>query len=320
GAHGSESFRIKNSHCEVINTSSFKKLRVVDPIGCGDTFFAIFGINYFKTKDFKFSAKRANIEMIYQPIDMAVRSDMHEFLTDIQPELIINAAAYTNVDKCEVEREQCWNTNVRAVENIAESDLNPKTIIVHISTDYVFDGENPPYREKDKPNPRGNYARSKMASENIVRASQFEYVIVRTQVLYGTGNRLRPNFVTWIIEQLRNNKKIKVVTDQIGNPTYNHDVSEGIYRLLQTENYGIFHISGSESINRFDFAVKIASVFNLDEKLIESTTTSNLEQKAPRPANSTFVLDKLYNNIGWLPHDAESGLKLLKKEMNAVNE
>ena len=261
-----------------------------------------------------------HIEMIYQPIDMAVRSDMHEFLTDIQPDLIINAAAYTDVDKCEEEREKCWNANVRAVENIVESNLNKKTIIVHISTDYVFDGDNAPYREKDKPNPRGNYARSKMAAENIIRAGHFEYLIIRTQVLYGTGNRLRLNFVTWVIDQLKNNKKTRVVTDQIGNPTYNHDVSEGIYRLLKTNNFGIYHVSGSESISRYDFALKIAKVFDLKKELIESSTTSRLEQKAPRPANSTFVLDKLYNNIGWLPHNAESGLKLLKKELSTIDE
>ena len=261
-----------------------------------------------------------HIEMIYQPIDMAVRSDMHEFLTDIQPDLIINAAAYTDVDKCEEEREKCWNANVRAVENIVESNLNKKTIIVHISTDYVFDGDNAPYREKDKPNPRGNYARSKMAAENIIRAGHFEYLIIRTQVLYGTGNRLRLNFVTWVIDQLKNNKKTRVVTDQIGNPTYNHDVSEGIYRLLKTNNFGIYHVSGSESISRYDFALKIAKVFDLKKELIESSTTSRLEQKAPRPANSTFVLDKLYNNIGWLPHNAESGLRLLKKELSTVDE
>ena len=261
-----------------------------------------------------------HIEMIYQPIDMAVRSDMHEFLTDIQPDLIINAAAYTDVDKCEEEREKCWNANVRAVENIVESNLNKKTIIVHISTDYVFDGDNAPYREKDKPNPLGNYARSKMAAENIIRAGHFEYLIIRTQVLYGTGNRLRLNFVTWVIDQLKNNKKTRVVTDQIGNPTYNHDVSEGIYRLLKTNNFGIYHVSGSESISRYDFALKIAKVFDLKKESIESSTTSRLEQKAPRPANSTFVLDKLYNNIGWLPHNAESGLKLLKKELSTVDE
>ncbi len=257
-----------------------------------------------------------NIEMLYQQIDIAIRSNMHEFLADQQPDLIINAGAYTNVDKCEIEREQCWNVNVKAVENIVDSSLNPKTIIVHLSTDYVFDGNNSPYRENDKPNPRGNYARSKMASENIIRGSHFEYMIIRTQVLYGTGNRLNANFVSWIINQLKTNKQINVVTDQIGNPTYNHDVSEAIYRLLKTKNYGMFHVSGSESISRYDFAKKVAEIFGLNGDLIIPITTVRLEQKAPRPANSTFVLDKLYNNIGWLPHNVESGLKLLKKEMN----
>jgi dTDP-4-dehydrorhamnose reductase len=257
-----------------------------------------------------------NIEMSYQQIDMAIRSDMHDFLADQQPDLILNAAAYTNVDKCEIEREQCWNANVRAVENIVDSSLNSKTILVHLSTDYVFDGNNPPYREKDIPNPRGNYARSKMASENIVRASHFEYMIIRTQVLYGTGNCIGPNFVTWTIDQLKNNKKIDIVIDQIGNPTYNHDVSEAIYRLLKSKNYGMFHVSGSESISRYDFAIKIAEIFGLNADLIAPITTVRLEQQAPRPANSAFVLDKLYNNIGWLPHNVESGLKLLKKEMN----
>ncbi|MEJ2056076.1 MAG: sugar nucleotide-binding protein, partial [Calditrichaceae bacterium] len=127
----------------------------------------------------------------YHQIDMANRSAMHSLLSTVQPDIIINAAAYTNVDKCEIEREQCWNTNVRAVENIVDSGLNQQTIFIHISTDYVFDGTDAPYRESDKPNPRGNYARSKMASENIVRGSHFEYMIIRTQVLYGTGEKVR---------------------------------------------------------------------------------------------------------------------------------
>ena len=256
-----------------------------------------------------------NIEMEYYQVDMVNRSEMHNFLANKQPDFVINVAAYTDVDNCELESELCWNTNVRAVENIVESNLNPKSIFIHLSTDYVFDGTEPSYREVDKPNPRGNYARSKMASENIVKASHFEYMIIRTQVLYGTGNRVRLNFVTWVVNQLKAGKKINIATDQIGNPTYSHDVSEAIYRLLKSENYGLFHVSGSESISRYDFALKIAKIFDLDKNLIESITTTRLEQKAPRPMDSTFIMDKLYNNIGWLPHDVESGLKLLKKEL-----
>lgn len=256
-----------------------------------------------------------NIDMDYYQVDIINRPEMHRFLDEIQPDIVINAAAYTDVDNSEKEGELCWNTNVRAIENVIESKLNPKSILIQISTDYVFDGTEPPYRELDKPNPRGNYARSKMAAENIVKSSHFEYMIIRTQVLYGTGNRVRQNFVTWVVNQLKAGKKIKVVTDQIGNPSYTHDVSEAIYRLLNSENYGLFHVSGNEIISRYDFALKIADIFNLDKDLIESITTNRLEQEAPRPINSTFVLDKLYNNINWLPHDVESGLRLLKEEL-----
>lgn len=251
----------------------------------------------------------------YHQIDIAHRVRMQELLDSTRPDLIINAAAYTDVDKSERERELCWNVNVRGVENIVESGLAGQTTLVHISTDYVFDGEDPPYREIDHPNPRGNYARSKMASENIIKTSEFEYIIARSQVLYGSGKKIRLNFVTWVIDQLKKGKKIRVVSDQIGNPTYAPDLSEAIFRLLEQECYGLYHIAGQESISRYDFALKIAAQFNLNADLIEKISTEELNQKVPRPRNSTFVLDKLYNNITWLPHNVEDGLKLMKKEI-----
>jgi len=254
-------------------------------------------------------------DMEYFQIDLSNRSQTQQFLNSIKPDLIINAAAYTDVDKSEEERELCWNTNVRGVENITESSMAGKAILVHISTDYVFDGEAPPYREVDRPNPRGNYARSKMASENIVKSSKFEYLIIRSQVLYGTGKNLSLNFVTWVIDQLVKGNKIRVVSDQVGKPTYVPDVSEAIFKLLEIKSYGLFHVSGTESITRYDFALKIARTFGLQKELIDSIATSELKQAAPRPLNSSFVLDKLFNNIGWLPHDVDSGLNLLKKEL-----
>jgi dTDP-4-dehydrorhamnose reductase len=176
-----------------------------------------------------------------------------------------------------------------------------QTALVQISTDYVFDGEYGNYRESDPPNPRGNYARSKLAAENIIRAGNVEHLIARTQVLFGTGQRVRPNFATWVIEQLRQGKKINVVTDQIGCPTYAPDLAEGIYRLLQNQAYGIFHISGADCLSRFDFAVKIARIFNLDEELIIPITTEVLRQKAPRPMNSTSREREAHAQASWAP-------------------
>ena len=252
----------------------------------------------------------------YLKVDMINRSEITEFLLSSKPDIIINAAAYTDVDGSEKNRELCWNTNVRAVENIIDAAESFKPLLVQISSDYVFDGSMGDYREMDTTNPNGNYSRSKMAAENIVTASNLEYIIARTQVLYGTGNNVRLNFATWVVSRLKNKQDIKVVSDQVGNPTYIDDLSESIFRLIDKKEYGLFHIAGSEKISRYDFARKIAEVFSLDESFIEKITTEQLQQAAPRPMNSTFIIDKLVNRIDWEPGDIESGLKRLKEKMD----
>jgi len=256
----------------------------------------------------------------YQQADLTKRMQIQGLIADTKPDIIINTAAYTNVDGCEDHQKDCWNVNVHAVENILESNFRKKPLLVQISTDYVFDGEQGYYREIDPTNPRGNYARSKMAAENIIRAAELEYLIVRIQVLYGFGRRIRLNFVTWVVDQLSKGKTIHVVDDQIGNPTYAPDVCEGVFRLLQKQAYGLFHISGAETLSRYDFALKIAQVFNLDQARIQRCKTAQLRQKSPRPMDSSFVLDKLINNTGWEPHDVESALKLFKIELRGKND
>ena len=255
----------------------------------------------------------------YFTINLTDRLGVADLINKIQPDIVINAAAYTNVDGCEDDPETCWNVNVRGVENIIDACGMLKPILVHVSTDYVFDGEGGPYTEDDVPNPQGNYARSKYNAEKAVTASDLEYIIARTQVLFGTGKNIRPNFVTWVVNQLSQKKKIRIVDDQIGSPTYAPDFCEAIDRLLQNEAYGLFHVSGAEIISRYDFALKIAEVFDLDASLIERIKTEDLKQKAPRPMNSAFKIYKLINYTGWEPHSLTEALQLLKKELQAQN-
>jgi len=254
-------------------------------------------------------------DMSYFSADLTDRKQIQKIISDISPDIIINAAAFTDVDGCEDSKADCWDVNVRILENILESNFEKKPILVHISTDYVFDGRRGLYTETDKPNPQGEYARSKMAAENIIRAAELEYIIVRTQVLFGYGIKVRLNFVTWVIDQLKKGYKIKVVDDQIGNPTYAEDAAEAVFRLLDNKSYGLYHVSGTETISRYDFALKVAEIFKLDSSVIERARTEDLKQKSPRPMDSSFILDKLVNYTGWEPHDVKDSLRLLRQEM-----
>ncbi len=251
----------------------------------------------------------------YFSIDLTDRKEIQKLITNISPDIIINTAAFTDVDGCEVSKAECWEINVHILENILESNFEKKPILVQISTDYVFDGRNGLYRETDRPNPQGEYARSKMAAENIIRAAELEYLIIRTQVLYGHGKNIRLNFVAWVIDQLKKENKIRVVDDQIGNPTYAPDAAEAVFRLLEKQSYGLYHAAGSETISRYDFALKIAEIFQLDNSGIERARTEDLKQKSLRPMDSSFILDKLVNCTGWEPHDVKSALKLFRQEI-----
>jgi dTDP-4-dehydrorhamnose reductase len=251
----------------------------------------------------------------YLKLDLSVRNDVLRTLGDLRPDIIINTAAYTNVDGCEKDLDVCWNINAKSLEIIEEGAKGFGPLIVQISTDYVFDGSSGPYRETDPPKPLGNYGMSKLAAEKTIRSGKLDYIIARTQILYGTGIKVRPNFVTWTIDKLKKGEKIRIVNDQIGNPTLVDDLAEAIFRLIMKEEYGIFHIAGNEICSRHAFAVQIAEIFGLEKSLIEEIKTSQLGQTARRPMNSSFNLDKLANAIDWLPGNITNSLTKLRQRL-----
>ena len=207
-------------------------------------------------------------QVIYTQCDMTDRNALLNIVSSIQPEWIINAAAYTNVDGAETERELCWNVNVIAVEDLIYCARKIKSKIVHISTDYIFDGINGPYDEDAKPNPIGYYGRSKLAAENALHSSTVEFAIARTMVLYGREHNGKANFVTWLINKLQASKKVTIVTDQIGNTTIADELADGCWKICEIEFTGIVNIAGREILDRHTFAHHIADVFDLDSSLI----------------------------------------------------
>jgi dTDP-4-dehydrorhamnose reductase len=254
----------------------------------------------------------------YRPLDITRSSELLDAVIEIKPTVIVNTAAMTGVDRCEEERDLCWRINVLAVETLLRAARKVKAHLIQISSDYVFDGKHPPYTETDPTNPLGFYGKSKLASENILRGSTIRYTIVRTQVLYGAALNIRPNFVDFVLQKLRQGEPFSIVDDQVGNPTLADDLAEGIARIIQLRRTGIYHISGSESLSRYDFARRIALQFGEDPERIKPLKTETLQQKAPRPQNSTFCLDKIWNDLRLRTHGVSDGLQIYRRQLEEL--
>jgi dTDP-4-dehydrorhamnose reductase len=251
----------------------------------------------------------------YQSLDITKKEDVKRIVDFYMPDVIINCAAYTEVDKCESERELSWRINVDGIKNliIAARRINSK--MVHYSTDYVFDGKNGPYTEESIPNPISFYGRGKLASENALITSDMNFVIIRTLVLYGIGNNVKPNFVLWLIDKLRNNEPVNIVTDQISNVTMIDDLAFGTLKLIEKNLIGIYNIAGSDILSRFDFAMKVCDVFKLNKQLVNPIITASLNQPAPRPLKSGLTTYKMESELGFRPMDSLEGLRLLKVQL-----
>lgn len=247
--------------------------------------------------------------------DITERSQVKKIIYDFCPDFILNAAAYTNVDLSESERESAWKLNVKAVEYIAEAARAIDAHIIHISTDYIFDGKNGPYSENDTPSPVGYYGRTKLASENALKLNGVKNTIIRTNVLYGIAKNSRPDFVRWVVNSLRAGKEIKIVTDQINNPTFIDDLVQAVNKIIDFKKEGIFNIGGKEFLSRYEFTLQIADYFNLDKKLIKPIKTSDLNQPARRPLKSGLLTIKAQTELDYKPISIIESLSLMKKEL-----
>lgn len=253
----------------------------------------------------------------YRQLDIARRQDVAQIVEQFEPEIIINAAAMTNVDRCETEREAAWRANVTGVENLIRSAKLVGSRIVHFSTDYVFDGKSGPYGEADRPNPLSYYGRTKLASENLLQTSGLPATILRTMVLYGIGFGIKLNFALWLLKSLSEEKTIRVVDDQVGNPTMADDVAYAVLKVIELERTGLYHIAGQDLVNRYEFAQTLARVFDLNKKLITAVKTSSMKQAAPRPLRSGFITLKAQTDLGLKLSGVMQGLVVLKNQLDS---
>ncbi len=252
----------------------------------------------------------------YYTIDISNEIDVKKLIKQTAPNYIVNTAAYTNVDKSEIEKEAAKGINVLGVKFIAEAAKEIGAHFIHISTDYVFNGNDGPYSEDDLTDPVGYYGLTKLNGEKEIQTILDNYSILRTNVLYGPAKFGRPDFVKWVYTSLKENKQIKIVTDQINNPTYIDDLVSAIYLCITKKVYGIYHIGGKEFFNRYEFTKKIADFFALDKGLIIPIKTDELNQTAKRPLKSGLITKKAETDFGYIPTDMTETFELMKKELS----
>lgn len=252
----------------------------------------------------------------YESADITDAARMAELFAQYQFDAVLHTAAQTLVDDAEDQREHCDLLNVTAVEILADLCRQHNTHLIHISTDFIFDGKDGPYAEDATPNPLGYYGLSKLRAEQAVQASGAKYAILRTMLIYGvTAAMSRSNIVLWAKASLEAGKRIRVVNDQFRSPTLAEDIALGTVLALEQGATGVFHVSGGETMSILELVHRVAKFFGLDESLIDQTDSASLQQRAQRPPRTGFIIEKARKTLGYEPHSFEEGLSLLQTQL-----
>jgi len=250
-------------------------------------------------------------------LDITNHDQTIEVLSATKPDVVISAAAMTQVDQCETERDHCWMANVVGIENLVEGCEKINCHLVHVSTDFIFDGSFGPLDETAIPNPVNFYGESKLAGEQVIQKSKLNWAILRTVLVFGiTPDLSRSNIVLWVKKNLEEGKIINVVNDQWRTPTLAEDLAMGCYLAASKKATGIYHISGEELMTPFDIAQYTADFFKLDKSLIKAADSSTFKQPAARPLKTGFIITKAKRELGYQPHSFAEGLRMLESQLN----
>ena len=210
---------------------------------------------------------------ISNKLDISSTQDVKNFLDKYNPDIILNLAAMTDVDGCEQNSKRANQINYEGVINLCDGF---KGHFIQLSTDYVFNGASGPYVEDDPTDAISVYGQSKLDAEQYLMDSKIDYTIIRANVLYSYAPDTKASFLKWVVESLKNSKKINVVSDQWSNPTSTNSLAEFIDRISLSKAYGLYHYADKGVMSRFEFAQLIAKVFGLDSDLINPISSSDL--------------------------------------------
>jgi dTDP-4-dehydrorhamnose reductase len=251
--------------------------------------------------------------------DVSDKNRVAQIFKEIDPEVVVHAAALTDVDKCEMNKELAWKINVEGTRNIVEAVKATNVFLVYISTDYVFNGEKGLYKEADKPDPINYYGLTKLKAEGIVTDFADECCVARASVVYGSTLAAgKVNFALWVLNKLKRNEQARIVADQWNSPTLNINMAEMTLEIIERKLTGTFHLCGATRISRYDFAKQIASSFYLDSNLICSAASAEFSWAAQRPRDSSLDTAKAQQTLKNRPLPIDSALKRLREELESV--
>ena len=229
-------------------------------------------------------------------LDITDFNMMYSIFKNFDPDFVINCAAFTNVDSCELNKQIARNVNVKGLMNLIKC-MSKNSKMIHISTDYVFDGKDGNYKENDMKEPINYYGKTKLEADNLLMGSNSNYLIIRPNVLYSSNLSKNNHFLSWVVNSLKDKTEINVVNDQISNPVYVSDLVEVILSSLLVDYNGVYHFGSEDVISRYDFALLISKIFKLDENLINPIKTSDLKQIAKRPKKSFLNCNKIISDL-----------------------
>lgn len=251
----------------------------------------------------------------YYPLDIASPQDwkrLQELETGFDQ--VIHGAALTQVDHCEMNKEEAEAVNVGAVQLLMDLFAPSGTPILYVSTDFVFNGEKGNYSEEDETDPVNWYGQTKLKAENLIKQYSGPWSIARTCLVYGNvryGNR--SNIISWVKENLEQGKLIKVVSDQWRTPTFVQDLAIGIALMVTQRVTGVFHISGDEMMSPYEMALHTAQHFGLNEGLIERVDASVFSQPGKRPPKTGFNITKAKQVLHFQPRSFLEGLMVMSQ-------
>jgi dTDP-4-dehydrorhamnose reductase len=253
----------------------------------------------------------------YQSLDITDNDAVNEVINHHKPEVVIHTAAMTNVDACESDRANCDKLNIDAVKYLVNACNLVNAHLIHLSTDFIFDGTHGPLTEVETPNPLSYYGLSKWKAEQVVQSQSSSWAILRTVLVYGVVNDMsRSNIVLWAKNNLEQGKLLNVVGDQFRTPTLAEDLAQGCALAADQKAQGIFNISGKDFMSVFDLVYRVASFFQLDKSLLNLSSSEGIKQPAKRPPISGFIITKAVNQLGYNPHSFEEGLALVAKQLS----